>query len=184
MSKKRTRAGRMLLEIHLSAFRRVEYTEVIEVPADITEAELHEVLEDRFDRVDEEEYSEDQEYWVQGQCYSTAASPDADPSQMAYRLDGSITVESAHISSIVFGEKGDGLKTMGDATISEDGNTLAFGGKIYKTAESRPGQCAGGKRCEFAVGFQCVLAVYAGKRWCSPGERKDARSIVWIRQKA
>ena len=51
------------VRITLAAFTRVEYNEVLVVPANITDEELDALVEQRYDSVDGGEFSDDPEYW-------------------------------------------------------------------------------------------------------------------------
>lgn len=54
------------VNIVLSALTRVEYTEVIEVPADISPDELDRLVDQRYDQVDGGAYLPDPECWQKG----------------------------------------------------------------------------------------------------------------------
>lgn len=49
--------------VTLAALTRVEYSEVVEVPADMTEAELDRLVQQRYAVVDGGSYTPDPEYW-------------------------------------------------------------------------------------------------------------------------
>lgn len=55
-----------LVEINLAALTRVEYCEVIEVPADMTEGELDDLVEQRYRDVDGGDFWDDPDFWEQG----------------------------------------------------------------------------------------------------------------------
>ena len=57
-----------LVRISLAAFTRLEYAEVIEVPASMTDPELEELLEQRYDWVEGGEYWDDPDYWERASC--------------------------------------------------------------------------------------------------------------------
>lgn len=59
MSEKKTK----LVRIHLAALTRVEYTELIEVPNDVTDDELNKLVSERYAEVDGGQYTSDNEYW-------------------------------------------------------------------------------------------------------------------------
>jgi hypothetical protein len=54
------------VRITLAALTRVEYTEVLEVPADMTDAELDALVDKRYDNVDGGDYEDDPEFWERG----------------------------------------------------------------------------------------------------------------------
>ncbi|MPQ69442.1 hypothetical protein [Pseudomonas sp. MWU12-2323] len=54
------------VRINLSAFKRVEYSEVIQVPINTTDDELQELANRRYTEVDGGEFSEDPDYWDAG----------------------------------------------------------------------------------------------------------------------
>lgn len=56
-----------LVRINLAAMTRVEYSEVIEVPADMTADELEALVDQRFEDVDGGDYREDPHYWERGE---------------------------------------------------------------------------------------------------------------------
>lgn len=63
-----------LVRVTLAALTRVEYSEVIEVPADMTEAELEALVNQRYDEVDGGEYTSDDHFWEKSDsCEVTAA---------------------------------------------------------------------------------------------------------------
>lgn len=59
----------MKITIHLAALTRVEYSETIEVPDDMTKEALDDLVSQRYDDVDGGEYTDDNEYWEQGHCW-------------------------------------------------------------------------------------------------------------------
>lgn len=58
----------MKVRINLAAITRMEYSEEIEVPDDTTDAKLDDLLEERYDKVDGGEYTDDNDYWEKGYC--------------------------------------------------------------------------------------------------------------------
>lgn len=52
-----------LVRVTLAAMTRVEYSEVIEVPAEMTEAQLDALVDQRYNAVDGGLYVSDPEYW-------------------------------------------------------------------------------------------------------------------------
>ena len=68
----------MKVRIQLAALTRVEYSKEIDVPDDLTDADLDTVVQDAYiveiaacnkDEIDGGDYWEDPHYWEQGQCY-------------------------------------------------------------------------------------------------------------------
>jgi len=95
MTMNQVQAGTKLVEIRLAALLRVEHTEVIEVPADITEGELQQLVNDRYDKVDGGEYVDDPDYRERGDCYSTDAQCSDIPTLVAFRVEGGMHLERA-----------------------------------------------------------------------------------------
>jgi hypothetical protein len=54
--------------IHLAALTRVEYTEVLEVPADLDDDQLEALVDARSEEVDAGKFSKDPEYWEAEIC--------------------------------------------------------------------------------------------------------------------
>lgn len=91
-----------LVEVRLSALTRVEYTEVVEVPANITQDELNALVNDRYRQVDGGEYASDPEFWERGTCYAVDSEmPNATPSMMAFRTEHGLHVERADADACV-----------------------------------------------------------------------------------
>lgn len=85
-----------LVEVRLSALTRVEYTEIVEVPADITDYELEALVDGRYDNVDGGAFYDDPEYWERGTCRAVdCETPDAKPSVIALRTEDGLQVVSA-----------------------------------------------------------------------------------------
>jgi len=87
-----------LVRVHLTALTLLEYTEVVEVPADITDDELDGLVQKRYDAVDGGLFVGDPHYWEKGRCFAT----DADASEIslvaevrARRVDDGIELEQA-----------------------------------------------------------------------------------------
>lgn len=55
-----------LVRIKLSALTRVEYSEVIEVPIDMSDDELQDLADRRYDEVDGGDFYSDPDYWEKG----------------------------------------------------------------------------------------------------------------------
>jgi|LNFM01.1.fsa_nt_gb hypothetical protein len=85
-----------LVEVRLSAITRVEYMEVVEVPANITQAELDDLVNARYRQVDGGEFTSDPEYWERGTCEAVLTDlPNAVPSMMAFRTAHGLHIERA-----------------------------------------------------------------------------------------
>lgn len=85
-----------LVEVRLSAFTRVEYMEVVEVPANITQAELDDLVNARYRQVDGGEFTSDPEYWERGTCEAVVSDmPNAVPSMMAFMTAHGLHIERA-----------------------------------------------------------------------------------------
>lgn len=93
-----------IVEVRLAALTRVEYTERVEVPADITAEELQELVNSRYRTVDGGEYYDDPEYWERGTCYAT----DTDDASMAPTVKAFRTPYGLHI------ERADEVKSEED----------------------------------------------------------------------
>lgn len=82
------------VEVRLAALTRVEYTERVEVPADITAAELEQLVQERYDAVDGGLYTDDPDYWEQGNCYATdAEGGDEKADVIVRRSRGALVIE-------------------------------------------------------------------------------------------
>lgn len=85
-----------LVEVRLSALTRVEYMEVVEVPANITQAELDDLLNTRDRQVDGGEFTSDPECWERGTCEAVVSDmPNATPSVMVFRTEHGLHIERA-----------------------------------------------------------------------------------------
>lgn len=85
MAKAKTKKVRIVL----GALTRVEYMEVLEVPADMTDDELDELVQKRYDDVDGGEYYDDPDFWEQGDsCTHQPASDDDKAERRVKRLRG------------------------------------------------------------------------------------------------
>lgn len=67
------------IRVTLAALTRVEYSEVLEIPASLTQHEVDALVQQRYEDVDGGEYTDDGEYWRRGECHAEAAD-DSDPS--------------------------------------------------------------------------------------------------------
>ena len=93
-------AATKLVEVRLSALTQVEYMEVVEVPANITQAEIDDLVNTRYRQVDGGDYTSDPEYWVRGACEVVDSEmPDATPTMMAFRTADGLHVERADSAS-------------------------------------------------------------------------------------
>lgn len=68
--------------ITLSALTRVEYTEVIAVPAEMTDDELDDLVRQRWDDVDGGLFMDDPDYWEKGSCDFEVSAQDAVPTKI------------------------------------------------------------------------------------------------------
>lgn len=87
------------VEITLTATTCVQYTEVVEVPADITDEELNKVVNKLYDTVGADEYSTVGDSWERGSCGALAATPGADATLSAVRVGGSVDLQAIDIAS-------------------------------------------------------------------------------------
>lgn len=77
------------VRITLAALTRVEYSEVLEVPANMSDRELQSLVEHRYDNVDGGKYSDDAEYWERSQsCGFEAEPPSCTPDARVRRVTG------------------------------------------------------------------------------------------------
>jgi len=84
------------IHIVLSALTRVEYSEVLEVPANMTAEELDELVDQRYDDVDGGEYYDDPDFWERGQgCGYQNEPADSSTSGTVKRGDGGFEVTIA-----------------------------------------------------------------------------------------
>jgi len=72
--------GTKKVRVNLSAFIRVECTEVIEVPASMNEDELKTLAQMRYENTDRSSYTQDSEYWIKGTVQSIEAHEHDKPS--------------------------------------------------------------------------------------------------------
>lgn len=90
-----SRTGTKMVEVRLSALIRVEHTEVVEVPANITAEELQQLVNDRYTKVDGGDFVQDADYRERGTCYASDAEQGAEPDLLAFRVDGGMHIEAA-----------------------------------------------------------------------------------------
>lgn len=82
-----------LVEIRLAALTRVEYTEVVEVPGDISADELNDIINRRYSAVDGSEFSSDPEYWERSTCYATDVDAREVATVKVTRQDEGLSIE-------------------------------------------------------------------------------------------
>lgn len=68
-----------LVVIRLAAYTRVEYREVLEVPAAMSDSDLQELVNQRFSDVDVGEFTDNPMSWERGPCSYEEAIPDDRP---------------------------------------------------------------------------------------------------------
>lgn len=89
-----------LVEVRLAALTRVEYMEVVEVPVNITQAELDELVNARYSQVDGGEFTNDPDYWQRATCEAVDSDmPDASPTMMVLRTEHGLQIERADASA-------------------------------------------------------------------------------------
>ncbi len=83
------------IRIVLAAITRVEYSEVLEVPADLTTRDLERLVDERYSEVDGDAFTPDWDYWERGDCYSERVSADDPtvPTGRVIRDGGALVVE-------------------------------------------------------------------------------------------
>jgi hypothetical protein len=74
------------IRINLAALTRVEYSEVLEVPSDMTPGELDDLVEQRYQDVDGGEFWDDTEYWERGECAWEKVQADDTGQRPAFRV--------------------------------------------------------------------------------------------------
>lgn len=84
-----------LVTIQLAARTRVEYSEVVEVPASATQEQIDALVDIRYQAVDGGEYVSDPEYWERATCAVNPEESDGEPSKKAtLTLSGDWVVEA------------------------------------------------------------------------------------------
>lgn len=80
--------------IRLTALTRVEYTELAEVPADLTAEELQALVDQRYETVSGDEFKDDPRYFVRSRCHTLDAKyPRHPPTLKVTRAaDGTLNV--------------------------------------------------------------------------------------------
>lgn len=71
-----TKAQTKTIRITLSALTRVEYSEVLEIPAGLSDMEIDDLIDQRYDEVDGGLYQEDPQYWERGSCIFSSLDSD------------------------------------------------------------------------------------------------------------
>lgn len=90
-----------LVRVTLAAMTRVEYSEVIEVPAEITEAQLDALVDQRYDAVDGGLYVSDPEYWERSKSCRHEEAEDHDAATAIVSLkNGAVIVQAVSCSLI------------------------------------------------------------------------------------
>lgn len=80
------------VEITLSSFVRLEYTEVIQVPGTMTDAQLDRLVSERYRDVCGSEFSQDPEYWERGDCRHSPAESFSPVNALLQLADGRFVV--------------------------------------------------------------------------------------------
>ena len=81
----------MKIRVNLSALTRVEWSGVVEVPDDTTEAEIEELTARVCDVVSGTEYTDDVDFWDESPGYSEPTDDDESP--VFSLVDGKLTRE-------------------------------------------------------------------------------------------
>ncbi len=81
------------IEITLTATTALQYTEVVEVPVDISDAELNALVNERYTTVSADEFTPVPGDWERGDCGALDAQPDAEASVTAIRVPGGMLVQ-------------------------------------------------------------------------------------------
>lgn len=112
-----------LVEVRLSALTRVEYMEVVEVPADITPRQLNDLVNKRYEAVDGGEFVSDPDFWERGTCYAVDSDmPEATPSlRVVIDSDDELDVVSASATKLDCY-----VHVTGDATDADDEGVQGF----------------------------------------------------------
>ena len=76
------------VEIKLTAMVQMEYAEVIQVPATMTDVELDALVSRRYQEVSAMEFTQDGDYWERGQCDHTDADPFCSVDAVLQVVDG------------------------------------------------------------------------------------------------
>lgn len=77
-----------LIRINLGALTRVEWSAVVQVPADATPTELDQLVEKFYEDVDGSDYADDSEFWDKGECrYDVTEDDPGDPEFVVTRSE-------------------------------------------------------------------------------------------------
>lgn len=88
--------GMKLVQIRLSAMTRVQYTETVAVPDNLTPAELNDLVNARYSQVDGGDFQKDRAYWKRDTCTAVdSTDPNAEPSMVAFRTETGLHIERA-----------------------------------------------------------------------------------------
>jgi len=87
-----TEAATKKVRISLSALTRVEYSEILEVPAGMTDGQLDDLVRQRYEEVDGGEFDPDNEFWERGECHFDAEDDDAQAEGTVALVDGRLVV--------------------------------------------------------------------------------------------
>ncbi|MGI0646970.1 hypothetical protein ACRCPS_18295 [Pseudomonas aeruginosa] len=82
-----------LIAINLGATLSASYTEIITVPADITDEEIDDLVRKRWETVGGDEFVIEEESFSRGDCYSEAAPAGAVATLTCTRVDDALVVE-------------------------------------------------------------------------------------------
>ncbi len=78
------------IRINLAALTRVEYSEILEVPSDISNGQLTALVEQRYRDIDGGNFYDDPDYWERGHCYHETV--DANEA-----IDGTVAIDGGEI---------------------------------------------------------------------------------------
>lgn len=88
------------IEITLTATTCLQYVEVVEVPADISNEEVQRLVNDRYETINAEEFSPVGDSWERGDCGALDASPKAEATVKAVRVAGGILAQELSDSNV------------------------------------------------------------------------------------
>lgn len=94
-------AGTKLVEVHLTAFTKVQYVEIVEVPSDLTPTELDDLASARYSQVDAGDFRLDPEFCVKVRCLVSDVDPEKgeSPTMMVWRAEHGLQIEPADAAS-------------------------------------------------------------------------------------
>lgn len=87
-----TEAATKKVRICLSAHTRVEYSEILEVPAGMTQGQLDDLVRQRYEDIDGGEFRPDFEFWEKGSCHFDLEEADAQAEGTVTLVDGRMVV--------------------------------------------------------------------------------------------